>query len=160
MSHDRLQNQFLNGLGGFLGRLRTKSPNLSRLTEFLEGDFTAWSEIRNGTTSLLEDLPRALSPIALLDRVDRLRPDTRSFLVEIVEGLWLQRHGITPLLAAIQQSLETAERYHAVIVGLGRRESQSVEELQMLLPNFEMFQAAIGELSRTISRLPHARFLP
>src|SRR5262245_43233911 len=86
LNHDQVQNQFLNSLGGFLGRLQSHSPNLSRLNEFLEGDFAGWNEIRNGVVRLLGDLPEALSPLGLVDSAlfHRLPPDTRSLLAEIV----------------------------------------------------------------------------
>ena len=161
LNHDWLKNDFLLSVNAFIARIGKDKPDDTRLAEFLEIDLPAWESKEAQFRMLLASAEQALSPIRLFDEQTLYlwKPDTLTWLPELVHALWLARYPIRQWIESASHALDAVNAaYEQIINELAphrRNESFNLREssgkgFQTLADTLQALSAAISVLPRKI----------
>lgn len=163
LNHSRLQNGLISSLSGFLTRLRLPAPDEERLREFLRLDLAKWPALGAGISALVDEMPRALSPLAVLESetLAELQQDRRARLALVVGLAWSGRHGIPALTGRVLELIRQVDEAHAALLSAIPDVARvTLDGLRAEDAMFESFRAACLDLSSAVTALPRAVFLP
>lgn len=167
LNHDWLKNQYINGLGGFIERLKTEGADISRIRRFITQDFPEWEEKREIVRELIASFEREMSPHALFERepLNRCDAETKAWLGDLVHALWTARYPVKKWVCEAEKALKSVDCQYAAlkkaIDSWNRIDSEQPrsyrdsEQLAPLLPSFVTFKGACEKLSQAIGQFPH-----
>jgi hypothetical protein len=157
LNHDELKNRFLPALAKCINLLdgRVEDPEFERafLTEILAG----WLELQKLGEALCTAFETGMSPRSVVEQppLRQLDQETKSWIAEIVHGLWLARCRVRELIGQATKCIgETGEAYAALQRALADGGDQSFETLRKVRPEFLRFYDLCRRTSEMFERFP------
>lgn len=157
LNHDRLKNRLLTGLRKYLNVLRGEVIDVGFEETFPVRFRREWDEACAEIGSLLDDFREAESPKRLFCEVPlrRLDAESRLWLADLLDHLWIQSIHLTVLEASARAALMNAGRCQSIAASAW----DAGEARSAILERVEALARAIQDVSRCISEYPGPRVI-
>jgi len=127
--------------------------------EFVRRLLPQWESNRAEARALVTDFEEQMSPQRLvnLPPLNRLDPNTRGWIGQLVHELWLVRYPVRKWAADVLACVEGVEaQYGQIIHRIGRHDIPPLlAELRTMRGDFAEFRTRCQELGRSIGELPN-----
>jgi len=157
-NHDWLKNVYVPALEKWLNLLDDEIEDKVFEQAFVAGVLPAWGRHQEEAQALVGDFENALSPRRLFDLppLARCGAGTKSWLGDVMHGLWHHRSHVRDLLRAAEEASDKVESSYRYLQQEleGSATTKSAEALRPLKPQFESLVDGCSDLAQAISKFP------